>query len=957
MRRILVPILSIAMVVVGWAHVAAAEEQTTTVLVHLAGSGSLDHVLGELDDADAVPESVDAYDTIPWASVEVDGDGLAVLEDSPAVLDVRPDAQRRVALDDTIPIVGADDTTAAGYDGSGQAVAVLDTGVQTDHPFLDGRTVAEACFSHNACPGRDRSRATGTGSAQPCTFDRSSCEHGTHVAGIAVGKGTSGSPAQGVAPGASLVAVQVFSESGGDAVAYDSDILAALDWVNRNASRYHIAAVNLSLGGALHGGTCDARESGYKTMFDSLRAKGVAPVVAAGNDGGGGAVDAPACVSSAISVAATTSHDELAWFSNTASFVTVSAPGESVASSIPGSDYGSKSGTSMATPHVAGAFAVFRQAVGSASVADVVSAMRATGVPITRRDRGGAVTAPNRLDMSATMQELLTAPSPPRSLAASVGDGTVDLTWQAPAFVSGGHAVTSYDVSVAGNAAMSTSVTTTSAHLTGVAPGTYSFSVVARNADGASSAATVTATVARPPDAPTGVAAAGGYHRATVSWTAPADTGGQPISGWSLRASPAVVATQLVDASATSAVVTGLPEDTDVQFLVVARTAAGSSVESAPSNAVRSVETVPGVPTAVTVTASSEAAVVGWEAPDDSGDGGPLRYVVTSSPATGDGPVTTTETSVTIPGLANGEAYTFSVVAVNGVGTGSAATSDSVRPSSGTSRHSRRSGGGGGGGGSDHAATTPTTTPSSRPTTSTTVPATTAAPVAPLPTPAVALPGAVMTVRDGVPVRLATSAPAGTHVAAAATPSGRGAWVVTPSGRVTAAGDAPKLGSVTWPLNKPIVGMAPTASGKGYWLLGADGGVFSFGDAKFRGSTGDRRLNQPITTLASTATGRGYWLLAADGGVFSFGDARFHGSTGARRLDQPVVSMTATPTGNGYWLVGRDGGVYAFGDAKDLGSGTKGKRVVALAPTSTAEGYWLLTADGGTVPFGDAVTP
>jgi ribosomal protein L24E len=86
------------------------------------------------------------------------------------------------------------------------------------------------------------------------------------------------------------------------------------------------------------------------------------------------------------------------------------------------------------------------------------------------------------------------------------------------------------------------------------------------------------------------------------------------------------------------------------------------------------------------------------------------------------------------------------------------------------------------------------------------------------------------------------------------------------------------------PLNKRIVGMAATPDGKGYWLVASDGGIFSFG-APFEGSMGGTRLNQPIVGMAATPDGKGYWLVAADGGIFAFGDASFFGSTGAQKLN------------------------------------------------------------------------
>ena len=85
-------------------------------------------------------------------------------------------------------------------------------------------------------------------------------------------------------------------------------------------------------------------------------------------------------------------------------------------------------------------------------------------------------------------------------------------------------------------------------------------------------------------------------------------------------------------------------------------------------------------------------------------------------------------------------------------------------------------------------------------------------------------------------------------------------------------------------LNQPMVGMAATPSGKGYWLVASDGGIFAFGDARFHGSMGGLHLNQPMVGMAPTPSGNGYWTVAGDGGIFSFGDAPFHGSTGSIRL-------------------------------------------------------------------------
>ena len=195
-------------------------------------------------------------------------------------------------------------------------------------------------------------------------------------------------------------------------------------------------------------------------------------------------------------------------------------------------------------------------------------------------------------------------------------------------------------------------------------------------------------------------------------------------------------------------------------------------------------------------------------------------------------------------------------------------------------------------------------------------------------------------------------------VGIAATPSGKGYWLVGSDGTVDNFGDAAALGSPSGaPLNQPIVGIAATPSGHGYWLVASDGGIFNYGDAAFFGSTGAIRLNRPIVGMTSTPTGRGYFMVASDGGIFAFGDALFRGSTGNIVLNQPIVGMAATADGRGYWMVASDGGIFNFGDAPFFGS-TGAIRlvspIVGIVPTSDARGYAMAAADGGVFTFGDA---
>ena len=109
--------------------------------------------------------------------------------------------------------------------------------------------------------------------------------------------------------------------------------------------------------------------------------------------------------------------------------------------------------------------------------------------------------------------------------------------------------------------------------------------------------------------------------------------------------------------------------------------------------------------------------------------------------------------------------------------------------------------------------------------------------------------------------------------------------------------------------------MAATPDGKGYWLVASDGGIFSFGDAAFYGSTGAIHLAQPIVGMAPTPDGKGYWMVAADGGIFNFGDAAFYGSAAGGPSLDPAERVVSTPSGHGYWVEEQNGTAYPFGDA------------------------------------------
>lgn len=318
--------------------------------------------------------------SLPIAVATVTPAGLEALRIDPNVSFVHEDKIERIFLASSAPKIGAHQAWWA-YDaqGAGQVIAVLDTGVDSGHPFFGGRVIQEACFSTTEpaytatthCPNGEAT-AIGPGSAAYCRSDPGSCRHGTHVAGITAG-GTSGM--WGIAPQASIVAVQVFTTFSAREIcgsanvcigAFNSDVLRALEWVRDSAPHLGISSINMSIGAGRFTTYCDSDVR--KPVIDQLRAMGIPTIIATGNEFYGNAVASPACISSAIRVGATNNLDVVQTFTNEWALPMLVAPGYLVRSSVPGGGFASLSGTSMAAPHVAGAWAALKSLRPDASV-------------------------------------------------------------------------------------------------------------------------------------------------------------------------------------------------------------------------------------------------------------------------------------------------------------------------------------------------------------------------------------------------------------------------------------------------------------------------------------------------------------------------------------------------------------------------------------------------------------
>ncbi|MBW4434090.1 MAG: S8 family serine peptidase [Pelatocladus maniniholoensis HA4357-MV3] len=354
------------------------------------------------------PTAITKFKTIPYFAAQLNARSLALLQFDPNIVSIQEDIAIPTTLTESISVTRANKVWESGYTGAGQTVAILDTGVDSSHPFLAGKVVSEACYSTtdsayqsaSLCPNGSLQQV-GSGSAVNCATSINDCNHGTHVAGIAAGKGPNFS---GVAKDAKIIAIQIFSRFNSASqcdpnpspcvLSYLSDQIRGLEQVYNLRSNFTIAAVNMSLGEGNYTSNCDTTSKDLKAIIDNLSSVGIATVIAAGNNGSTNGLSFPGCISSAISVGSTKDGssvgavDEVSSYSNSASFLSLLAPGEAIYSSIPGGSYSNFYGTSMAAPHVTGAWAVYKQKNPSATVADTLTNFQNTGVSITDPKNG-----------------------------------------------------------------------------------------------------------------------------------------------------------------------------------------------------------------------------------------------------------------------------------------------------------------------------------------------------------------------------------------------------------------------------------------------------------------------------------------------------------------------------------------------------------------------------------------
>ncbi|MGC4791791.1 S8 family serine peptidase [Micromonospora sp. DT178] len=287
-----------------------------------------------------------------WEAIDDDGPqaGTARTQLAGGIDRIWLDAKATALLDVSVPQIGAPGAWAAGYDGTGVKVAVLDTGIDPNHPDFSGKIVESRSF----VPGEQVTDGHG---------------HGTHVASTIAGSGSaSGGKHKGVAPGAQLLIGKVLGDGGSGS---DSGIIAGMEWAARSGAK----VVSMSLGGP---GT-DGTDPMALAVNELTAETGALFTIAAGNDGRNGAstLGSPGTADAALTVGAVDDADDIADFSSRGPRIgdgaikpEITAPGVAiVAARAAGTEMGtvvdqhytSASGTSMATPHVAGAAAILAQ--------------------------------------------------------------------------------------------------------------------------------------------------------------------------------------------------------------------------------------------------------------------------------------------------------------------------------------------------------------------------------------------------------------------------------------------------------------------------------------------------------------------------------------------------------------------------------------------------------------------
>ncbi len=381
------------------------------------------------------------FQMIPALAGTITASGVEKLAARPGVIRVDVDEGGKGTLLEAVPLTNANAVQALGYTGQGVTVAVLDSGLDTDHPDLGDDLVHEACFCRGdmgCCPNGNDVQL-GAGAAEDDNG------HGSNVTGIVTSKGMVAP--LGVAPDAGIAAIKVLASD--NTFCCNADVLAGLDHIIMDLP--DVDVVNMSLGTFdLYNGNCDNANTttmAYAEAINTLRANGVLTFVSSGNNGSGTQMNAPACIQNAISVGAvwdddvgsqvffcsepTTAADKVTCFTNTNGATDIFAPGAPITSTWLSGLTQTYYGTSQASPHAAGCAADFLEADASLTPTEIELTLESTGKLVT--DTTNGLSFP-RVDCLAALRGLTTAAGRVTDDSLTVtdaGGGDITLTWSA----------------------------------------------------------------------------------------------------------------------------------------------------------------------------------------------------------------------------------------------------------------------------------------------------------------------------------------------------------------------------------------------------------------------------------------------------------------------------------------------------------------------------------------------
>lgn len=346
----------------------------------------------EVNKSEVINDLADKYDieyvaqTFNALTIEVNKTELEELQKRKDLLQISKALDFHTLLQDSNSIINS---TLAGnlqiggvnLTGQGQTVCIIDSGINYTHQAFGNCTTAQ--FLAGNCSkvigGHAYYNPVNASNLNDVMGDS---DHGTHVAGIVAGYG----PIRGIAPDAKIVSIKV---CGPTSSCDQNAITDGINWCVLNKTLFNISVISISIGTSapdLYNAYCDSEIPSFTSAINAAVAKNISVIVAAGNDGNKTHISLPACITNATAVGATNKDDSFASYSNRNSLASLFAPGTNINSTLL-NGYGLDSGTSMATPHVAGAFIVLNQLLNFLNVkmqpSQITQILNNTGKVIT----------------------------------------------------------------------------------------------------------------------------------------------------------------------------------------------------------------------------------------------------------------------------------------------------------------------------------------------------------------------------------------------------------------------------------------------------------------------------------------------------------------------------------------------------------------------------------------------